>query len=63
MKQKEKWIDRVRRRLMFFLVLSQALGLLAALMIGSTFDAGFDGYFIGYVLGVFMSFGGTIGFS
>ena len=32
-------------------------------MIGSTFDAGFDGYFIGYVLGVFMSFGGTIGFS
>ena len=56
-------MDRVRLHLIFFLVLSQALGLLAALIIGSTFDAGFDGYLMGYFLGVFMSFGGAIGLS
>ncbi len=60
---KEAWLERVRRRLLFWGARSQVLGLLAALLIGSAIDLGFSGDFIGYAFGGILSVGGTFGLS
>lgn len=63
MEKRKKVFERVRANLTIFLIVSQILGVLGAIMLGSTIDLGASGYLIGYAIGVVFSLGGTVGFS
>ena len=63
MEKRKTVFERIRANLTILLIISQALGILGAIMFGSTIDSGFSGYLIGYVIGVIFGLGGTIGFS
>jgi hypothetical protein len=63
MEKRKTVFERIRANLTILLIISQALGILGAIMLGSTIDSGFSGYLIGYVIGVIFGLGGTIGFS
>ena len=47
----------------WFLTVSQVLGILGALVLGYYLNLGLQGYLIGYFIGVLISFGATIGLS
>jgi len=50
-----------RRNLKIWVVVSQILGIVGALTVGTFLDAGIEGYFWGYGLGVLLSLGCTFG--
>jgi len=61
-KQKEK-AKGFRRNLRIWFVVSQVLGFIGAISLGSFLGSGIEGYVWGYGLGVFVSVGGTLGLS
>ncbi|MEX2606716.1 MAG: hypothetical protein WD708_05170 [Kiritimatiellia bacterium] len=61
-KRKER-AKAFRSNLKIWFVVSQVLGFVGALALGTFLGSGVEGYFWGYGLGVFLSFGGTFGLS
>jgi ABC-type phosphate/phosphonate transport system permease subunit len=61
-KRKER-AKTARRYLKIWFVVSQVLGFVGALTLGTFLDSGIEGYLWGYALGIVLSLGGTIGLS
>jgi len=56
-----KRTKRSRTGIWIYLAFTQIMSVMAAVMIGSVFDAGLSGYIGGYVVGVALSLGCTFG--
>jgi hypothetical protein len=64
MNERKQRAKKARRYLkIWLLTVSQILGIVGALALGTFLDAGIEGYLWGYGLGVALSFGFTIGLS
>jgi MFS-type transporter involved in bile tolerance (Atg22 family) len=63
MNKRKEWLQRVKRNLTTFIIVTQIFGIIGAVLIGNLLGSDFQSYFIGYILGVIISLGGTIGIS
>ena len=63
MNKRKEWLQRVKRNLTIFIVVTQIFGIIGAVLIGNLLGSDFQSYFIGYILGVIISLGGTVGIS
>ena len=63
MEKRKERAKVARRYFKIWFVVSQVLGVIGALALGTFLDSGIEGYLFGYGLGVVLSLGGTIGLS
>jgi hypothetical protein len=63
MSKRKKFSDRLLNNLKLLLVISQFLGVIGAVLIGSTLDDGFSGYVFGYIIGSLLGLGFSFGLS
>ena len=63
MNKRKEWLQRVKRNLTIFIVVTQIFGIIGAVLVGHLLGSGFQAYLIGYMVGVIISLGGTIGIS
>ena len=62
MNAREERTKNFRRYIkIWFLTVSQVLGILGAAFLGYYLDGGIQGYLMGYLIGVIISFGGAFG--
>lgn len=63
MNRRKERAKGARPYLKIWFMISQVLGVLGALALGTVLDSGIQGYLWGYSLGMIVSLGGTIGLS
>lgn len=67
MSERRKFSDRLlnmlRSNWTLFLLISQILGVIGAVLIGGTLDDGLSGYVFGYVIGTLLGLGFTVSLS